>query len=194
MGPPAVRALTVRQPWAEAIADGKKLVENRSAGFPKKYRGPVAIHAGQGWSTRGQRDPRIRELYTFGRPGGVSFARGYVIAVAELVDAHPAAGCCQPWGEETYPPANPEGRPPGRVTHLVLENVVRTPPIAARGLLGLWRPDDELEVEIAHALAELVSWDLEGARRIAADDSYRGDNRSFALWRAIFSPSDPVAK
>lgn len=152
-----MKGLTVRQPWAECIAEGVKLIENRSQGFPKAYRGLLAIHAGQGWSARGATDRRVvdalvdaldphREVH----PSWPRyFARGYVIAVAEVVDIHPAMGCCEPWGEETYPPANPEARPPGRVTHIVLEEVRRLRvPVDVRGALGLWTVDPDIEREI----------------------------------------------
>lgn len=38
-------ALTVKQPWAGLIASGQKTIENRS--WPTKFRGWLAIHAGQ---------------------------------------------------------------------------------------------------------------------------------------------------
>src|SRR6202161_3174427 len=38
------RALSIRQPWAWAIVEGLKPVENRS--WPTNYRGPLLIHAG----------------------------------------------------------------------------------------------------------------------------------------------------
>lgn len=201
-----LRALTVRQPWCEAIVDRHKPIENRSQGFPKRHRGPVLLHAAKGWSDRGRYDDRIRDAW-HSRPGHPSpFARGHdegrdyairhvpayhgrpprpflagvVLGIGELVDVHPAVGCCAPWGEETYPPANPEQRPPGRVTHLVFEDVHRLPrPIAARGALGLWRPDDDLELEVCHALAELITWDADAARALAE----RGDLAQ--LWSLV---------
>lgn len=39
----ALHTLTVQQPWAELIASGIKLVENRC--WSTDYRGPLAIHA-----------------------------------------------------------------------------------------------------------------------------------------------------
>jgi hypothetical protein len=39
--PTATRTLTVRQPWAWAIARGHKDIENRS--WTTRYRGPIAI-------------------------------------------------------------------------------------------------------------------------------------------------------
>jgi hypothetical protein len=38
------RALTVRQPWASLIIEGRKTIENRSK--PTKHRGLLVIHAG----------------------------------------------------------------------------------------------------------------------------------------------------
>src|SRR5689334_19769244 len=59
----ALRALTVRQPWADAIVDGYKGTENRSQGFPKRYRGLLLIHAGLSRALSGARDPRVRGVY-----------------------------------------------------------------------------------------------------------------------------------
>jgi activating signal cointegrator 1 len=39
-----VKAITIHQPWASLIALGEKRFETR--GWPTKYRGPIAIHAG----------------------------------------------------------------------------------------------------------------------------------------------------
>jgi len=41
-----MKALTISQPYASLIADGKKFVENRV--WFTSYRGPLAIHAGKG--------------------------------------------------------------------------------------------------------------------------------------------------
>lgn len=46
-----IKAITVRQPWAWAIARGWKPIENRS--WTTTYRGPLAIHAGQLWDGEG---------------------------------------------------------------------------------------------------------------------------------------------
>lgn len=47
-----MKALTLWQPWASAIALGLKKIETR--GWPTKYRGPLAIHA----ATRQHREDR----------------------------------------------------------------------------------------------------------------------------------------
>lgn len=164
-----MKALTVRQPWAWAIVAGVKQVENRSQGAAGwRHRGPLLIHAAQTLSLRGLTDPRVLIADGRGSLVDVDYPRGQIIGSVELVDIHPSSGCCEPWGEDTYPPANAEARPPGRVTHLVLEDAAPTTtrcprcwgagylgepwrnpchvcegegscaPIDARGALGLW--------------------------------------------------------
>ena len=39
-----MKAITIHQPWAWAVATGRKTVENRT--WSTNYRGPLAIHAG----------------------------------------------------------------------------------------------------------------------------------------------------
>lgn len=52
-----MRALTIRQPWAWAIARGGKDVENRT--WRTTYRGLIAIHAGARWEEAGATDRRV---------------------------------------------------------------------------------------------------------------------------------------
>ncbi len=60
-----------------------------------------------------------------------------VLGVVDLVDVHPAAGCCAPWGESAY--VEHGGRERRQIVHLVLENPRLLPkPIPCRGALGLW--------------------------------------------------------
>lgn len=148
----------MKQPWAWAIAAGHKLVENRSRGT--SWRGPLLIHAGAAWSGRGATDPRVCEAWpgmqcTTRHPDGVRWVHdavdprspaivsGAVLAIAQLVDSHPDAGCCRPWGESAY--AEGSGRTVRDVHHLVLEDVIPlAAPVSARGQLGLWQPSAEL--------------------------------------------------
>jgi hypothetical protein len=81
-----VRAITIRQPWAELIVRGTKDVENRS--WRTHHRGPLLIHAGA---------RAHAELFEeHGVPD--SAERGAIIGVVEVVD------CTQdhtsPWHEE----------------------------------------------------------------------------------------------
>lgn len=146
-----MKAITIRQPWAWAVAIGAKTIENRTRGT--SYRGPLAIHAGRTWSARGGGSQLVQAALA---DAGIRppiepdfhsrvFAYGAVIALAELVDSHPDTGCCRPWGESQYEEAG--GRTRTVLHHLVLEDIrALTPPVPARGALGLWTvPDGLLE-------------------------------------------------
>lgn len=134
-----MKALTVQQPWAWAIFHGKN-IENRTQLW--SYRGPLAIHAGLRESERGMADQRIR--YQTSLSGIIGpLHRGAIIGTVELVDCHPDAGCCKPWGESAY--IEHGGRERRRITHLVLENPrALTEPIPCRGALGLWTPPTDI--------------------------------------------------
>lgn len=137
-----MRALTVRPPWAWAIIHGGKLIVNRTQLW--QYRGPLAIHAGKRWSEHGGASDLIGEAFDRATAnGGALFdaeawsARGAIIGVVDLVDCHPDAGCCRPWGESAY--VEHGGRSRRNVTHLVLENPRALPsPIYATGQMGMW--------------------------------------------------------
>lgn len=143
-----IRMLTIRQPWAWAVAVGAKGVENRSQGV--SYRGPLAIHAGLALSDRGVGDERVWELWgRYHLPYGYDgLPRGVVVAVADLVDCHPDGGCCRPWGESEYREAG--GRVRTGIWHWVLEDVRRLPePLPARGGQGLRRVPPDLAAALA---------------------------------------------
>src|SRR5581483_4965229 len=98
------RGLTIKQPWAFAITEGFKTVENRSR--RTNYRGSLLIHAGRAIDdavniVKYSRDAAIR----FDELGGRSNywdAREHIpsrIVTAQLVGCHEAAdNCCAPWG------------------------------------------------------------------------------------------------
>lgn len=145
-----VRALTIRQPWADAVLepDGKN-IENRTAGFPRSWRGTLLIHAGTGWSERGAADPRILDL--FGFAPSVDRTAGCILGAVDLVDVHDDVGCCRPWGESEYVEAG--GAVRTSLVHLVLDHP-RTfdEPIPCRGRLGLWRIPPDLLAYVVDAL------------------------------------------
>lgn len=120
------RALTVRRPWAGLLVAGVKPVENR--GWTTTYRGPLFIHAGQAWVHAGQQLAAEQGItVTCDEP------TGYIGAV-RLVDIHPAADCCAPWGE-------PDG-----YHWTVVEPIRFEQPISGKGRLGLFRvPADVLD-------------------------------------------------
>lgn len=139
-----MRCLTIRQPWAWAIAAGHKTVENRTWGTD--YRGPLAIHAGREFDRRARSSALIRqaaraavEASTYGYLSEVTRC-GVVVAVAELVDVHEADGCCRPWGDHGLYVRGGRGWRTAR--HWVLADVRQLDrPLAATGRLGLWDVD-----------------------------------------------------
>lgn len=163
-----IKAITTRHPWCWCIAHGSKNIENRGRGFPKSYQGPVLLHAGAAWSSRGADDPRVLEdlppdaiMHIFGPtradvlwPGFVS---GAIIGIAEIDDIHPEMGhCCEPWGEHEYQAADLALTT--AVTHLVLTNRRPIPrPIPCRGGLGLWTPPPGVLAELARQGIEVAA-------------------------------------
>ncbi|MGW2520545.1 hypothetical protein ACWC09_26720 [Streptomyces sp. NPDC001617] len=155
----SVRGLTIKQPWAFAIVEGFKTVENRSR--RTNYRGTLLIHAGRVVDdavniVKYSRDSAIRFDELGGRsnywdarehiPSRIvpapptSLALSAVIATAQLVGCHEAVdGCCAPWG---FPDQ----------WHWELADVQPlTRAVARAGALGLWKPDAELLAAVAAA-------------------------------------------
>lgn len=150
-----MRVLTVRQPWAWAIVNGGKGVENRVRNIAGQYRGPLAIHAGltfDGYSEDKTSSWEIRRAITTEEQGYPAddgqvwasecieeddpryAARGAIIGVVNLRASHHAEFCteadrrghvCSVWAE------------PG-VWHLELEDPrALAEPIPFRGALGI---------------------------------------------------------
>ena len=84
-----MKAITLWQPWASLLACGAKMFETR--GWVTKYRGPIAIHAGLSF------DNCFEEQFGLAAHAALKamlpgftymheLPRGYIIAVAELID------------------------------------------------------------------------------------------------------------
>ena len=149
-----MRAITVRQPWASAIARGEKDVENRSRNIVGSFRGPVAIHAAKGTGTLDEYGIAARRIASL--TGFLPFATlpaglGVVVAVGELVDAHRADECfeedgrgCSPWGDRNC-------------WHLCLEDVQSLrEPVPAKGALGLWTLPADVEGKVLAQRPDLI--------------------------------------
>lgn len=130
-----MKALTIRQPWAGAIAHQQKRVENRTWKLPAKHHGArILIHAGA------QLD---KNATVYGPNLDVHSA---IVATATLADCHWSddGRCCGPWGEE-------------RIYHWTLTDVtaLSNPVTGIKGRLGIWTPDTDLITAVNTRLESL---------------------------------------
>jgi hypothetical protein len=145
-----VRAVSVRQPWAWAIARGHQPVLNRAA--DTGYRGPVAIHASFRIDLESFESDVVRQaVSTAWNAADPAAAIGGVVAVVSLAGvcaaATSAARCgCGAWA-----------RPGAYHWRLADPRPLRWPVLAV-GQAGLW--------ELAPAVAG-------GVARLLADDAVR---------------------
>jgi hypothetical protein len=155
---PEMRALTIKQPYAWAIAVGAKSVENRT--WHTAYRGPLAIHAGKTVDRAGLDNPRILDAiaeqgFTIDEAAS---RQGAVVAVAEVVGCHHAGACV---GNATSDELGRRGHlwcTPFSVPdqyHIELASVRRLPePVPCKGMLGLWRLPEDVEKAVREELGE----------------------------------------
>lgn len=113
-----MKALTICQPYADMIARGEKIIENRS--WPTLHRGHLAIHAGKSRAWMDDEDASTRPNMAFGAVVAIARLVDCVRVTelhGELKDREDASG---PWC-------------------WILEDVTAFPtPIPARGAQGLW--------------------------------------------------------
>jgi hypothetical protein len=131
-----MRAISLWQPYASAIALGLKRIETRH--WSTNYRGPIAIHAAKRW-TREQREFCATE-HSLGRlPNRLPF--GAIVAVAVLEDCVPTWHCKQSVGavEKIYGDFT-DGRYGWQLSHVrALQE-----PVPFRGAQGFFSVPDEL--------------------------------------------------
>lgn len=129
-----LRALTLRQPWASAVALGLKAIETRE--WAHAHRGPIAIHAGKGLDDEDR--AAWDRLWRFfpGRFALEELPRGAVVAVADLVDV---VRMTPTWIESVPEHELPFGGYGEGRFGWVLKNVHAVqPPVPARGFQQLW--------------------------------------------------------
>ncbi len=123
-------ALSIRQPWAWAIINAGKDIENRD--WPTRFRGPVCIHASKGIGSRhdfySARNFITDEIRQKSPPEPEGIARGGIIGVAEIVDCVEASE--SPWFFGRY--------------GFVLRNARPVPFIPVKGALGFFRWRDQM--------------------------------------------------
>jgi hypothetical protein len=126
-----MKALSIRQPWAELILQGRKQIELRT--WNTNYRGQIVIHAGQ----------QVKEEHC--RAYGFNpeeLVRGALVGTVEIVDVIA-------FDEESYNAHAAEhlrlGKWPGDLVGWRLANPVRfETPIPMSGKQGLFDVDDNL--------------------------------------------------
>ena len=114
-----MKALTVRQPWASHIAEGRKRYETRP--MPTRHRGLLAIHAGKNAEAMAQ-------------AGLTGLPLGAVVCTVQLVACHQTEDV-QDISEEERSLGDFS---PGRYAWELRDVVVLDPPVPARGNQGLW--------------------------------------------------------
>ena len=151
-----MKAITVWQPWAGALAAGIK--ENETRSWPTKYRGPIAIHAAKKaiqhtWSDLCMND-EAREVICrrLGLPeiidGPATFPMGCILATAELVD-------CIEITPEYITTLTPDELALGDYTlgryAWKMANVKKLPePILIAGKQGLWEWNPDRKLYLTH--------------------------------------------
>ena len=149
-------ALSIRQPWAYAIVQLGKRVENRT--WTCRYRGPIYIHAAKGMKREEYESfaywwhhefPGRRPLQTIpALPPAEGLARGGIVGKCEIIDCirsqyalplgitrEQADRYIVPWWQ------GPVG--------IVLAKVEAIPFVPCKGKLGLFEVEDMPELEIA---------------------------------------------
>lgn len=143
-----MKVLTVRQPWAWAIARGFKNIENRTR--ITHHRGPLAIHAGKQWDDGGEE--ALRQVVHIARAQGHALPPtlrddlpysdiGLVLAVVDVVGV-----CAESRNSLVVCECGPWARPWS--VHWQLANARRlVVPFPARGREYLWDLDFEPDFE-----------------------------------------------
>lgn len=148
----SARALSIQQPWAWAITDLDKRVENRSK--PTSFRGEVFLHASAQARPPGDldclTDAEARAAWQAETSGGMP--RGAIVGVAELFSACTA--------EDVYEiGASIDGVPQSRWVEgpccYLLHSVKKLPePVPCRGMLGFWPVPEDVERAVRAQLQE----------------------------------------
>ncbi|MEQ1861453.1 MAG: ASCH domain-containing protein [Chthoniobacteraceae bacterium] len=135
-----MKALSLWQPWASAIAIGAKTIETR--GWFTTYRGPLAIHAAK-TDTPELREffewhPACRPLRAAGYGRWEDLPRGAIVATCRLAECLRTTDIAGLSSQERALGNYDEGR-----FGWVLRDIVRLDaPITARGAQGLWEWDN----------------------------------------------------
>ncbi|WP_102128491.1 hypothetical protein [Deinococcus planocerae] len=137
--PPRLLALTLQQPWAAAVRDLDKCVENRAWRPPAHVLGQyIAIHAGKTFDERGAQWIAAHFGASYS-PGNT--ATGALVALARLSEV--TSSRSDPWFFGPY--------------GWVFDNVIPLEPVLCRGARHLWRVPDAAYAQVTEQLLKRVS-------------------------------------
>ncbi len=145
-----MKALTIIQPFAHLIAAGVKRVENR--GWPTRYRGPLAIHAGKAKTYNGE---SVADMARDDDIDPAKLAFGAVVAVVELVECVEltpggmARDVTPDWAARRFAWLDEHPHREGPVCWVLVNLRRLAVPIPAKGAQGLW--DWTPPTELAYA-------------------------------------------
>lgn len=133
-----MKALSLTQPWATAIALGIKQWETRS--WPTSYRGEICIHAAKGfpqWAKEFAADLEDERKVKF-----FDLPRQSIVAICELTECRQTETLVaeistleQQFGDYTR----------GRFAFRLINVRVLSDPVKVRGALGIWTVPDDVE-------------------------------------------------
>ncbi|MEU0669233.1 hypothetical protein ABZ508_12665 [Streptomyces lavendulocolor] len=134
-----IRGISVKQPYAACILAGATTIENRPRAW--SWRGWLLLHTSQQIDRPALRVPLIARTVR-----GRELPTGAVIGVARLTGCHQDPDGSPPCTEFAQPGA----------WHLEISDVQALAlPIPARGLLGPWRPTEDLVDQVLQQLPHL---------------------------------------
>jgi len=147
-----MKALTLHQPWATAVANFGKRVENRTWAPPPSLVGRrLAIHAGKTWDREGARLLAERFGFRWTKELEAAFPRGAVVAVATLVGTLPFPACGQRPEYSRLVAAERDSWWFTGPIGWVLADVVPIASVPSPGRQGLWTLSDEAERAVVEA-------------------------------------------
>ena len=140
-----LRAISLWQPWATAMALGLK--RNETRGFQTKHRGEIAIHAAKCWTPAQRQFAEQRRAMgeiSFGLPFGAIVAVVDISAVWLTVpNAHLVCGQERDWGDYG----------PNRYAWATNNLRPLSEPVPCKGQQGMWTLDPAIEALVRERIS-----------------------------------------